>query len=355
MLPIRRLAALCALALLSPLLLAMPMTSARAADPPWSHPWMTDIRADHPLVGRILDARTGAALDPEAVTERLAGADLVILGEKHDNPDHHRAQAWLLERMVSAGRHPAVVWEMLDAGQGAALADYLVRPDADAPGLGPAVDWGESGWPDWALYQPIAAVALDADLPLLPGNLPRADIRRAAMEGWEAVVGAEGLAPRALDVPFPDALREALGAEILRGHCDMLPESALPGMIAAQRLRDGEMARALLVGANLEETDGAVLIAGNGHARADRAVPWVLGHLAPEASVLSVGVLEVPEDLPADPAPADLRDTDADTGPPPFDLVVLTPALEDVDPCEKFREQLERMRERHEGGGGKND
>ncbi|MBB4285794.1 ChaN family lipoprotein [Roseospira goensis] len=323
---------------------------AAAGAPPWGGPWQAPVRTDHPLVGRILDARTAAPVAPAAVAERLAGARFVLLGEVHDNADAHAAQAWLLGRMVEAGRRPAVVMEMLDAAQADPLAAYLARADASAAGLGPAVDWAASGWPDWALYQPIAAVALDAGLPILPGNLPTETVRRVGAEGAAAVLGADGLAPRALDAPLPDALRADLAAEIMTGHCGMLPESALPGMIAAQRARDGEMARAMAAAADRPDDDGVVLIAGNGHVRADRAVPWYLDHLAPDGAVVTVGILEVPPDMPPDPAPADLRDTAADAGPPPYDLVLFTPAVDDVDPCEKFRDQLERLRDRHGGG-----
>jgi hypothetical protein len=82
-------------------------------------------------------------------------------------------------------------------------------------------------------------------------------------------------------------------------------------------------------------------------------VPWYLARLDPAATVVAVGVLEVPRDMPADPAPADLMPGDVAAGAAPaFDLLVFTPALEDVDPCEKFRAQLERMRDRHADGDG---
>lgn len=329
--------------------------SVAAAPPPWDHPWETTIRADHPLVGVVLDARTGARVDAQALTARLRDARFVLLGETHDNPDAHRAQAWLLGLMTGsdANRRPAVVMEMLDSDQADALADWRAGPDgADPATLGAAVGWADSGWPDWAMYQPIAAVALKAGLPILTGNLPSGVVRRVGTDGAAAVLGAEGLAPRALDAPLPDRLREALAEEIRVGHCNMLPEEALPSVIAAQRARDGEMARAMLAGAALPGTDGAVLIAGNGHVRQDRAVPWYLRRLAPDASVLSIAVMQVPPDMADAPGPADLRDTPEVAGDPPYDLILWVPTLEDVDPCEKFRAQLERMRERHGGAGG---
>ncbi|MBB4266170.1 ChaN family lipoprotein [Roseospira visakhapatnamensis] len=319
------------------MILLPPMPASAQSTPPWGTPWETTVRAAHPDVGTLRAGPSGTARTPAEAVTALAGADLVLLGEKHDNPDHHRARAWILERLVEAGRRPAVVMEMLDSTQAEALAAYQARPDADAAGLGEAVGWARTGWPDWTLYQPIAAVALDAGLPILPGNLPTAEVRRIARDGAEAVLGAAGLAPRGLDTPLPDALRESLGREILDSHCGMLPEPAVPGMIAAQRARDGEMARALLAAAARPDTDGALLIAGNGHVRADRGVPWTLARLAPDLSIATLGVLEVGE--------AAAPDT------PPFDLVWWTPALEDVDPCEKFAAQLERLRERHAPDG----
>jgi len=341
--------------------LSLPVGVAHAGAPPWGGEWATELRADHPLAGAVLDAATGEPLDAKALAARLADADVVLLGEKHDNPDHHRAQAWLLGLMVEAGRRPAVVMEMLDSSQGPALADYLAQSDATAAGLGEAVAWADSGWPGWEAYQPIADVALGAGLPILTGNLPVEQVRRVAMGGAEAALGADGLGPRALDQDFPESMAEALGQDIMQGHCGMLPESALPGMVAAQRARDGEMARAVLAGAALNGSDGegaagAVLIAGNGHVRVDRAVPWYLEQLNPALKTLSVGVLELQDGLPDSPS---LDDLGAETSPandlrPPYGLLVLTPALEDIDPCEKFRAQLERMRTRHgnnDGGG----
>ena len=302
----------------------------------------------------MLDAREARPLTDDAVRDRLAGARFVLLGETHDSADAHLAQAWLLGLMIEAGRRPAVVWEMLDGDQAEALAAFLAGGEGAAEAMGEAVGWAGSGWPDWALYQPIAEQALSAGLPMLTGNLPLGTVRAIAGDGPEAVLGADGLAPRALDVAYPEPLRAALSDEILRGHCGMLPETAVPPMIDAQRARDGEMARAMLKGAALPGTDGAVLIAGNGHVRADRAVPWVLGHLSEgsDADTLVVAVLEIPPEMPADPAPADLRDsTTAEGAPPPYDLVVFVPAVDDEDPCDKFREQLERMRDKHQSGG----
>ncbi|HEY5896275.1 MAG TPA: ChaN family lipoprotein, partial [Burkholderiales bacterium] len=54
---------------------------------------------DHPLVGRIWDARAARFVPAEEVFDRAARARHVILGETHDNPEHHRLQLAVLNAL----------------------------------------------------------------------------------------------------------------------------------------------------------------------------------------------------------------------------------------------------------------
>ena len=76
-------------------------------------------------------------------------------------------------------------------------------------------------------------------------------------------------------------------------------------MSDVQRLRDAVLADSLM---NAAGEGSAILIAGNGHVRADRAVPWYLSRRVSQAPTVTVMLLEVekgakaPEDLmPAGP------------------------------------------------------
>ena len=103
-------------------------------------------------------------------------------------------------------------------------------------------------------------------------------------------------------------------------------------------------AATLLRGARLSGRDGAVLIAGNGHVRADWGVPWHLGRLAPETRILTIGLLEVE---PGAIRPGNYRHVfEVDRS--PFDFLWFTPRVDLLDPCEVFAEQLERARKKHE-------
>ena len=237
-------------------------------------------------------------------------ADIVILGEVHDNPAHHLFQA----EAVAAIGPAAVIWEMLPPG-------IEVDPSLPARELSEALEWEARGWPDFALYAPVFAAAPDAVH--LGMALPREDVRAAIGEGAAAVFGKDAVR-FGLDLPLPDAEQEERETAQLRDHCDALPAEMLGGFVEAQRLRDAGFARAALTA--LEAHGGpVVVITGNGHARTDWGMPVYLAAAAPEVSVVSVGQLE------RDGADDDLRDG------APFGLWTFAEPPERGDPCEAFR------------------
>jgi uncharacterized iron-regulated protein len=298
--------------------------------------WQAPLGRAHPLAGRVWDVAASRFVDPAEVRTRLAASRYVLLGETHGNPDHHRLQAWSLRALIDAGRRPAVAFEMLTDDHASAVARYLAGRPPDAAGLGDAVAWARSGWPDWRLYQPIADLAVAHGLPILTANLGGTTVRALARGGAGAVDPA--LASRwGLGAPLPAPAEVVMANEIREAHCGHASDRMVTGMIAAQRARDARMAESLLAG----ERDGAVLIAGAGHVRRDHGVPFHLARRAPGARVLSVGFLEVRDDLTSPP------DYGARFGvaAPPFDLVWFTPRTDDQDPCERFRKSLEKLRE----------
>jgi uncharacterized iron-regulated protein len=241
-----------------------------------------------------------------------AGMDIYVLGEVHDNAAHHATQA----RLVGEIAPGAVVWEMLDPAQVAALAGV---DRADGAAMAAALDWAQSGWPDFAMYHPIFVAAGDAVH--LGAAAPR-DALRAAMEGGlGAAIGQDqatawGLGPLS---PADQAAREAEQAE---AHCQALPAELLPGMVQAQRLRDWSLASRAV--AAVEAGQGpVVVITGSGHARKDQGVPALIASARPGLNVWSLGQVEVPEGSTPDPGL-------------PYDAVIATPPVPRGDPCDSL-------------------
>jgi uncharacterized iron-regulated protein len=279
--------------------------------------------AAHPLSGRIWDARGQVWVSMSDLQRRLARARYVLLGEVHDNAEHHRMRHDVLAALVGDGRRPAVAMEQFDREHQRPLQLAQNEPAPTPDRLKTAGRFDAQGW-NWAYYEPIIRLALDHHLPIVAANLSRAEAFRVSTEGAAAVFGGAEVRALHLTRSLPDAARVKLQRVIEDGHCGMAPPNILPGLIAAQRARDAIMAAALQAHAP------AVLIAGNGHVRRDFGVPYYLAQYPQGDDVQVVGFIEVETNRPA---PTDY----VTAGAPEYDYVVFTAPASRPDPCKDLR------------------
>jgi uncharacterized iron-regulated protein len=298
--------------------------------------WVSTENGSHPLVGKIWDPRGGRFVDEAALAAAVASADFVLLGETHDNPDHHLLQARLLRAILEGSRRPALAFEMLTADQQAAVDASLARAPRDPDALAEAVGWKASRWPDFRFYRPIFAAGLEAGLPVVAANLPRAQVRAIVSKGRDAL--DEELRLRLeREEPIPEAVLKGLREEMSESHCGELPAAMVDPLVLAQRARDARMAERM---ATAGAERGAVLVTGSGHARTDRGVPAFLAREAPGRKVVAVAFFEVDAGQAEPQAYAEK----IGEGPLPFDFVVFTPGAEREDPCVGFRHRIERTK-----------
>ena len=257
---------------------------------------------------------------------------VVLLGEVHDNPLHHAARSKLL-----MGTH-AIAFEQIRADQQPALDAFAsLPPDTRTTSdLLRLLDWEKSPWSKTANYTPLFDAAVASKLAIFAADPPRDLIRTVAKAGPSALP-QEKRTRLGLDTPLSDAQTAASLAEIEASHCGVIPKSAHPNMAFAQRYRDAHMAEVLL---KATATNGsAILIAGNGHVRSDRGVPWYLRQRAPDKNVISVLFIEV-EDGKNDPTSYVERD---ERGRPTADYIVFTPkASREKDPCDEMKAKAQK-------------
>jgi uncharacterized iron-regulated protein len=296
----------------------------------------------HPLCGRVYATRSQKLLEPAsndcplersqgltgAISAAIKANGIVILGEVHDNPLHHKLRSSLL--MPGA----PVVFEQMRADLQPQIAAFMEKSDGHgtAEAFKRAVGWADLGW-DQTSYDPIFAEVLRAKLPIYAGDAPRAKMMALVKQGAEAVAASDQ-ERLALSRPQSDSLSKASLVEIEEAHCGMLPKEVLPGMAIAQRYRDAHLADVTL--AAVLKHGSAILITGNNHARTDRGVPWYIAAREPQRPVLSVMfVAAVPEQTAIeDYVPR------APDGAPAADFIVLTaPVIRDSNPCDAFRKK----------------
>jgi len=288
------------------LLLVAALLSACQASLPALPAWQSPEGLQHPELGQIVELRTGALLTPEQLLTRLAAAPKVLVGERHDNPDHHALQLWLLRALAAQRPQGSLLLEMLTPDQQAKVDQVragIAAGQAPQDILG-ALSW-QSGWA-WSLYGPLVQHALRQPYPLLAANLER----REVMQIYAKVPQLQGPASTAAPV------REALFEQIRQSHCNLLPESQLPAMLAVQQQRDRRMAEALLAA-----PEPSLLFAGAFHVRRELGVPLHLQDLDAAEGVQVLILAEVGSQVSAQSA----------------DYVWFTPAQPEQDHCAKLR------------------
>ena len=246
---------------------------------------------------------------------RLSGDTVALLGEVHDNPEHHRLRAAALRHACQAGWRPAIVMEQFDLDRQPDLDRGRRDRPGDAAFLIASASPSQSGW-HWPYYEPLVALALRFDLPLFASNLPRAQATRIVREGYEAVLGRSRTQELGLAAEIEPRWRVAQESEIEAGHCGLLPAALLQPMARAQFARDAVMAQVL----RNNSANGAVLLAGNGHVRRDIGVPQWLAAMPLERQLV-VGFVEVGDPIVEGQ----------------FDAVVVTARAERKDPCNELR------------------
>lgn len=261
-----------------------------------------------PVVGQIVDLHSGQALTAQQLFERLAPSSRLIVGEQHDNRDHHELQRWLLQALGEQRPQGSLLLEMLTPDQQARVDEVrqAASVPADLPG---ALAW-QSGW-DWDLYGPIVRFALTQPYPLLAANLDASEVRAIYADQPTLSGTRSNAAP----------VRTQLLAQVSESHCGLLPESQMPAMLAVQQQRDRRMAEQLLAAPT-----PALLLAGAYHARKDVGVP---------IHVLDLGIAQAPTVLM-------LAQQGSEVTAAMADYVWFTPAKEAPDYCAQMRKQFGR-------------
>lgn len=176
----------------------------------------------------------GRPLDGPALARALARADYVLVGETHDNPTDHKAQAALMDAAADAGLGPAIGLEMLPHGKYSTPLTLFSRGEMPLDALPAALDWQRSWGYAFALYRPVFEAAAHHGLPLYGLNIDN-DLRKAvSRKGLEGLSAEQARAlPLGIVFPLPAQRREL--SEFFSAHSTMLERARQAPGEAAQK------------------------------------------------------------------------------------------------------------------------
>ena len=279
---------------------------------------------EDPLVDKIWRVKSGQFVDKQQLLSDILSKDYILLGETHDNPLHHKYQAWVIDQLHAQGRHVSVAVEMLYPEQGKRLENHAIE---SAEQFFDVVEWEKSGWPSREIYKPVFAATLSAGYPIFAANIDRKDLNQIIMQGED---GLPAHIKAQLNAnPLSKEAEELLRTGIIESHCQMLPEAMVPAMMLGQRVRDAAIADSLV---RNKGKDGIVLIAGSGHTQKN-GVPGFIRSAENSAKIFTMAWMEVD---PRFSKPEEYREYWG-AEELPFDYVWFTARIERPDPCEELK------------------
>lgn len=274
--------------------------------------WKSTLNTDHPLVGRIWRSSDQQFISSGQLFTEISAYDFVLLGEKHDNPDHHLLQRQMLQKLQQDDSLELISFEMLSSDQQGKVDDLTPSTATSDASLKEHLSWDEEGW-QWEYYGPMIRDALISGVPIAAGNISN-DEMTAVYRGDpdESLTGI-----------LNELQLAQLNRDIDESHCGMLPSSQFPAMVRVQQARDQSMANSLI---RFTSSGRRALIAGNFHVRRDLGVPNYIP--ASAGRVVSLAFMEV------DPSSADPQDyLQQFSTTVPYDYVWFTPAVSAEDYC----------------------
>jgi uncharacterized iron-regulated protein len=208
---------------------------------------------------------------------------VVLLGENHDDAEHHRWQLHTIAALHARQPRLALGFEMfprrvqpvLDQWSAGELTEEQFLARSDWAGV-----WGH----DPQLYLPIFHFARMHRIPMIALNVERSLVRRVGSEGWDTVPPAEreGVGePAPAPAPYLSFLYESYLAHMpeaqrpRRGPTDEdLRGPQFRRFVQSMQVWDRAMAQAIVERLSADHTPLVVAIMGAGHLRHGHGVPY---------------------------------------------------------------------------------
>ncbi|MEO8449342.1 MAG: ChaN family lipoprotein [Gemmatimonadota bacterium] len=262
---------------------------------------------------RVYDTHAKKFIDFEMMTAKLAAADVVFVGEEHDDPPTHRMEHALLEG-IARRRDAVLALEMFERDTQGALDAYLAGTTDEADFLA-----GARPWPRYVTdYRALVELAKERKWPVVAADVPR---RFASMVARGGLAALDSLADtsrtqvaREIDCPDDDyAKRFRKEMDGMQGHggAPASPEDTkarIERMYTAQCVKDETMAESV---ARVWEP-GRLIVHFNGSFHSD----FGLGAAArvkrrlPNARVVVVSMVPTPDLDQLDPRGDDRKRAD---------------------------------------------
>jgi uncharacterized iron-regulated protein len=146
------------------------LTSCASSQLDQAQQWQSQLHAEHALVGMIWDSQADEFIEANELFARTERVSYLLLGEKHDNPDHHALQLRALDHVLKTNTVSTVSFEMMSSEQQPLLQELSAYRQSSLEQVNEYLQWDNEGW-DWDYYGPLLHSAMQADVLINAANI----------------------------------------------------------------------------------------------------------------------------------------------------------------------------------------
>ena len=245
---------------------------------------------------RVFDTKEKRFSDFEAMVADLARADVVFIGEQHDDPGTHRLESAILEGIARRRSNVIVALEMFERDVQPQVDAYLAGKITESDFLK-----NSRPWPRYATdYKPLIELAKAKGWRVIAGNVPRryaAQVNKGGLSAAEKLPDAErGFLAKQLACPTDDYFKRF--TEAMGGHpgdnAPKMDAAMIERMYQAQCVKDETMAESIANAA--QAAPNALVIHYNGAFHSD----FRLGTAARTKQRLPKAIIKIVSALPVE-------------------------------------------------------
>jgi uncharacterized iron-regulated protein len=219
------------------------------------------------LLGSWLLEQRGAVstLRSQVILDKLSQAQIIYLGERHSNPDDHRAQLIIIKALYRRNPQLAIAFEMFQRPYQGVLNEYgqgLIEESE----LRQSSEYDERWGYDWEFYAPILRFAQAKQLPLIALNTPTEITRKVARQGLSSLDESDRQwIPPLSEIKTDDPAYRAYLLPFFESHGGQGHSRGFERFVEAQVLWDETMAEAIAQFVRRHPQRQVIVLVGQGH------------------------------------------------------------------------------------------
>ncbi|MBD1922306.1 ChaN family lipoprotein [Microcoleus sp. FACHB-831] len=240
----------------------------------------------------------------QEVLQKLYQTNVIYLGETHDNPEDHKAQLEIIQKLVAKNKKVAIAMEMFQRPYQDVLDRYIAGKITETQ-LIEQSEYEQRWVFPWENYAPILRFAALNKLPVLALNTPAEITRKVARRGLESLTPEEQrYIPPASEIRTDNAeyRQMVLGAFQQHRQAGHGSSASFERFFTAQVLWDETMAEAIAKFVKANPDYQVVVLAGQAHI--------IYGYGIPSRVERRLGKKAVQSSILLNPSEEDIASTD---------------------------------------------